>query len=410
MVPLIRSTSMAQGRPVKTAVTAALSAPDEGALHSASKASFPKDLRLAHADRILVIRLGALGDVIRTLPAAKGIRSRYPGAHLAWLVEPGAAEVVEAADFVDETIVFPRRELVELLKAGAGIAFAQKLREFIRRLRDRRFDVVLDFHGIFKSGLLSYLSGAPIRVGYGKPAAREFSEIFANRRVEVSDVVISRYQRNSALLKSVAPESVIPEEPFLSPSEQAVTRLNARLRVSGLERENGFVLIHPGSSQRARYKRYAPSAWAEIAGQLLQRGVTVWIAAGAAKEECMLVDEILRCCDRRLVRAPATERFDDLLALLVRCSVFVSSDSGPLHAASLAGVPVVQLLGPTDPIQNAPWRHSPSRQAYVPVPCSPCRRGCAEATCMRVIPPPVVVDKIFELHDPSEADCRRRQA
>ncbi|MFP6655264.1 MAG: glycosyltransferase family 9 protein [Myxococcota bacterium] len=373
------------------------------------EASFREDSWLLRADRILVIRLGALGDVVRTLPAVKGIRSRYSGAHLAWLVEPAAAEVVEAADCVDEMIVFPRQELVELLRAGAVLSFVQKLRDFIRRLRDRRFDVVLDFHGILKSGLLSYLSGAPIRVGYARNAAREFSELFTNRHVVVPDSRISRYQRNEALVKSLTPEALIPEEPFLKPSALAIARLDERLRACGRDREDGFVLIHPGSSPNAQYKRYAPAAWAEVAEHLSKQGVAVWIAAGAAEDEERLVDEILRTAEGPLVRAPETKSFDDLLALLVRCSVFVSCDSGPLHAASLAGVPVVQILGPTDPVQNEPWLHSPSRQAHVPFPCSPCRRGCAEAACMRVIPPPVVVDMILELRGLSDsADAESR--
>jgi ADP-heptose:LPS heptosyltransferase len=98
-----------------------------------------------------------------------------------------------------------------------------------------------------------------------------------------------------------------------------------------------------------------------------------------------------------MVFAPEPRSFDDLLALMARASVFVSSDSGPLHAASLSGVPAVQLVGPTDPVQNEPWRESPSRRVRVALPCSPCRRGCADAACMRSIPPGWVVEAIVDL-------------
>jgi ADP-heptose:LPS heptosyltransferase len=162
-------------------------------------------------------------------------------------------------------------------------------------------------------------------------------------------------------------------------------------------------LIHPGSSPRAGHKRYAPSAWGEVAQRLAKNGIQVWVASGSSRDERNLVEEIIRTSEGASVPAPETRSFDDLLALLIRASVFVSCDSGPLHAASLVGVPVVQLLGPTHPIHNEPWPHSPSRRVHIPLACSPCRRGCAEATCMRAIPPSLVADEIRGLRE----DCIR---
>lgn len=363
------------------------------------------------ADRILIIRLGALGDVVRTLPAVVALRSLYPGAHFTWLVEPGAAGVVDAVGIVDETLVFPRGQLVEFFQAADGLSFARMLIGIVRRLRDRRFDLVLDFHGLLKSGLLARLSGAPIRYGFGRNVAREFADRFVNRRVELVNPHVSRYDRNAALVEALAPDVKFPTRPFLQPSTLAVARLAARLRVSNRERAEGFVLIHPGSSPRARHKRYAPSAWGEVAERLAKEGIAVWIASGPSRHERNLVEEILRTSDGAAVSAPETRSFDDLLALMARASVFASCDSGPLHAASLVGVPVVQLLGPTDPIHNEPWRNTPSRRVHVPLPCSPCRRGCVAAPCMRAIPPVLVAEEIRELREACAkpaAHCRER--
>jgi ADP-heptose:LPS heptosyltransferase len=351
------------------------------------------------ADRILIIRLGALGDVIRTLPAVAGLRTLYPGAHLAWLVEPAASGVVEVSGIVDETIVLPRRDLVESIRTLDALMLARQVVGLVRRLRRRRFDLVLDFHGIFKSGLLALVSGAPVRVGYGPTAARELAHLFVNRRVDLPNPRISRFDRNAALIASLAPNVAIPERSLLQPSALAVARLASRLRGSEHERASGFVLIHPGSSPRTPYKRYAPAAWAEVAKQLSSQGIEVWVAAGPRRGERNLVEEILRLSGGAAVRAPETRSFDDFLALLARATVFVASDSGPLHAASLAGVPVVQLLGPTDPIQNEPWRASPFRRVHVPLACSPCRRGCEAAACMRAIPPALVVEEVRALYD-----------
>jgi ADP-heptose:LPS heptosyltransferase len=269
----------------------------------------------------------------------------------------------------------------------------------VRRLRDRRFDLVLDFHGLLKSGLLARLSGAPIRYGFGRNVAREFAERFVNRRVEPVHTHISRYDRNAALVEALAPDVKFPTRPFLKPSTLAIARLAARLRVSNCERAEGFVLIHPGSSPRARHKRYATVAWGEVARRLAENGIAVWVASGASRDERNLVEEILRTSDGAAVLAPETRSFDDLLALMARASVFASCDSGPLHAASLAGIPVVQLLGPTDPIHNQPWPYTPSRRVHVPLPCSPCRRGCVDTTCMHAIPPGLVAAEIRELRE-----------
>jgi len=349
------------------------------------------------AERILVIRLGALGDVLRTLPALEALRAAYPGSHLCWLVEPAAAAIVSATGRVDETLVFPRETLSGALRRGQVAAFASELRSFLARLRARRFDLALDFHGIAKSGLLAWLSGAPIRFGYVWGVAREGASLFANRRVAPSPARVSRLERNAALVRAVARVARVPEGPLLSPSPAATLRLRERLADAGRAEASGFVLIHPGSSANARHKRYSAEGWSAAARRLVGSGREVWIVAGGSSDERALVDEILAHGDPRVVRAPETEGFDDLVALIARAAVFAAGDSGPLHAASLAGVPVVQLLGPTDPVHNAPAPASAWRRVHVPLPCSPCRRGCADAACMRAIAPERVAEAIESL-------------
>lgn len=344
------------------------------------------------ADRLLILRLGAMGDVIRTLPAVAALRGIYPGAHLTWLVEPPSAGVVEASGLVDEVLVFPRRPLVEALREGDPIGFVRRLRDFLDTLRDRRFEVTVDFHGLLKSGLLARLSGAPIRYGYPTPVSRELASLFANRHAALHDPEVTRFDRNAALVEAILPGTALPEEPLLGPSPLAQARLTARLRAAGRERSEGFALLHPGSSVRARYKRYPAAGWAAVARGLAEAGHEVWIACGPDRHERSLTEDIVRRAGGALVLAPETRSFDDLLALQARAAVFIAADSGPLHAASLAGVPVVQLIGPTHPRQNAPWRGSASRRVHVPAPCSPCRRGCARPVCMTSIPPASVVD------------------
>lgn len=353
--------------------------------------------RLPRPERILVIRLGALGDVLRTLPAVTALRRLHPASHLCWLVEPAAEEAVLLSGCVDETLVFPRSGLARAARRGDLVGFVTLARRFFRRLRARRFELVFDFHGLLKSGLFAFISGSTIRVGFGFGTAREGSALFSNERVDPSPAHTSRYARNAALVRAVALAAAIPDGPLLAASSEARERLSAALDASGRSGTRGFVLIHPGSSEGASHKRYAAPAWSVVARRLVDSGHEVWITAGPTPDEQATVARIVETAGERVVAAPPTERFDDLVALIERAGVFAACDSGPLHAATLCGVPVVQLLGPTDPVHNQPGSASPWRRVHVPLPCSPCRRGCADPACMRAIPPVRVVEAIEAL-------------
>jgi len=357
----------------------------------------PRRAQALRADRILVIRLGALGDVLRTLPAVKALRALHPGSHLCWLVEPAAAPAVAAAGCVDELLVFPRGELVAAARRFRLGALVRSARAFRDTLRARRFDLVLDFHGLAKSGLLAWLSGAPVRVGHRAGVAREGASLFVNRRVDGVPARISRYARNAALLRALSPRVPVPDGPLLSVSPAAGARVAERLRTVGRADAAGFVLIHPGSSDRARHKRYPASAWVAVVDRLCAAELEVWLVAGGSAEERALADRIVADGGGRALRAPDPDDFEELVALIARAGVFASGDTGPLHAASLAGVPVVQLLGPTDPLQNEPGAASEWRRVHVPLPCSPCRRGCAEPACMHAIAPARAADAILAL-------------
>jgi ADP-heptose:LPS heptosyltransferase len=131
-----------------------------------------------------VIRLGAVGDVVRTLPAVSSLHAAYAGAHLAWLVEPPATSAVQGQPWVDEVIVFPRDRL-----RHAPRARAMRRREppaSCAMRRRRRFDLVVDFHGILRSGLLGALSGARRRIGFARPFGRELAWCFATDRAQLS--------------------------------------------------------------------------------------------------------------------------------------------------------------------------------------------------------------------------------
>jgi ADP-heptose:LPS heptosyltransferase len=119
--------------------------------------------------------------------------------------------------------------------------------------------------------------------------------------------------------------------------------------------------------------------------------VSTLVSVGPARDDRAFAEAVVKAAAGAATLAPPTPTLGDLAALFARSRLYVGSDTGPLHVASLVGTPVVQLLGPTDPVENAPWPGTPSRTVRLPVACSPCRRGCAAAPCMGRLPAAEVV-------------------
>jgi ADP-heptose:LPS heptosyltransferase len=326
-----------------------------------------------------------VGDVVRTLPAASALRRAFPGAQLAWLVEPPGASLLRAQPWLDEVLVFPRPELREALgglrlRRAGGI-----LRGFLRELRARRFDLVLDFHSIAKSGLLSRASGARRRVAYARPYGRELAWLFANATARLDPPRASRFERNAALVRFLGLEP--------RPAARPLAVDGALGGSADLGPGPAPVVMHPGTSDHTPHKRWPPASYAAVARALAaETGAPCLVTCGPARDDRAAAEAVVAAAGGAARLAPPTRGLADLAALFARCRLYVGGDSGPLHVASLVGTPVVQILGPTDPVENAPWPGTPSRTVRVPVACSPCRRGCAAATCMRVVPPGAVVE------------------
>ena len=341
------------------------------------------------ADRILIIRLGALGDVIRTVPAVASLRAHYPGAQISWLVEPAAAGVLEGQSVVDDVMIFPRDRLEYLMGRLRPLSLVRELWSIRRALRAERFDMVLDFHGILKSGMLARASGARLRVGYAPPVGREQGWRFLNRRAVLEPGKLSRFDRNEGLVRYLGATPLGPRASRLELGGATASRAR---------RAEAIALIHPGTSPATPYKRYTVEGYSEVARALHERaGISSLVSYGPGHEERAFAQRIVGAAGGAARLAPETPRFSDLKELLAGARVFIGSDSGPLHAASLVGTPVVQILGPTDPVENAPFAGTPSRSVRVAMACSPCRRGCAAASCMRLVPALRVAEAALEL-------------
>ncbi len=306
------------------------------------------------ADRILLVRLGSLGDVVRTLPAVSSLRAGLPGCHLAWLVEPACAGAVGGQPWIDEVLTFPRGQLVRRLRGGQLVGAARRFGSFLERLRGERFDWVLDFHGLARSACLSLLSGAPRRLGYAAPAARELSWLASTERVALPRARISRFVRNQALVRRLGVTQQPAARPFRIDAE-------ARRRMSeALGSGPAIAVLHAGSSASSAAKRYPPERLGQVARRLGElEGLRCLASFGPAPSDRAAAEALVAASQGAARLAPATDCVQDLAALLEASRLCIAADTGPLQLAALVGAPVVQLLGPTDPVENAPWPRTP---------------------------------------------------
>jgi ADP-heptose:LPS heptosyltransferase len=324
--------------------------------------------------RILIVRLGAFGDVVRTLPAAWALRRRHPESHLAWLVEPASAPLLRRLPWLDDVIEFPRPLLSAALAGRRAGELLRATREVRRGLREHGADCVVDFHGILKSGVLTRWTGAARRVGLGAPHAREGASFFYTERVPLASEPLPRWTRNAALAAHLGARVNDTEVPGLR-----------RPRAS--DAELGPAVIHAGSSRGTPYKRYPIEQLAVVARELAgMTGVACRVTAGADPEERAQAKALVEQAGGAAVGVETGHDVDALIDELAGARLCVGGDTGPLHLASLLGTPVVQIMGPTHPVQNEPWPGTPWARAHLPLPCSPCRNGCSEAPCLGMLP------------------------
>jgi lipopolysaccharide heptosyltransferase I len=340
--------------------------------------------------KFLILRLSAVGDVIRTLPAAKALKEHCPSSSITWVVEEASQAFLESQPEVDEVILFPRKRWTQEMKSFRKIwGSIGEMRRFVKDLRMRKFDVVLDFHGILKSGVLSFLSGSPKRIGYDRMSTKEWNFLFSNVKVRLPPERISRFQRNLLLLKGVGVEVKEPKYSLHIPAEDR-EYVASFFKASSESFRRPLIAIHPGTSAKALFKRWIPDRYAQLADRLV-RDLKASVLFTWGDGELEGVEGIRKQMKEPSLLGPQTVSLPQLGEVYRHCDLYVGGDTGPMHIASLMGIPAVVIYGPTNPIENEPFgNHIKVRKE---VGCNPCHEySCRELLCMKAIS----ADEVFE--------------
>ena len=290
---------------------------------------------LTEIQRLLVVKTSSLGDVIHALPVVQAIKEAAPHLSLGWLVRNRCVDILRGSPVIDHLYVMPDKpSLAELLALR-------------RELHSMHYEIALDMQGLFLSGLVTRLSGAPARVGWDRN--REGNALF------LTDAVVpgkGKHAHEIDLLYGFAealgvhvPHSEFTPQPYLA-AENAV---KAGKWLADLPHPR--IALNVGASRA--YKRWPLKNWADVAQSLAQEGRSVVFVGD--KTDAASVAQITPTLNSSFADLSGKTTLRELASVLAACDLLVSGDSGPMHLAVAVGTPVVALFGATHPTRHGPY-------------------------------------------------------
>ncbi|NBD19578.1 lipopolysaccharide heptosyltransferase I [Aquabacterium fontiphilum] len=336
--------------------------------------------------RILIVRLSALGDIVMASGLLPALQARFPQAEISWVCESMCVPLLKHNPRLKQTIVWPRAEWETMWKTRRYLALWRAMRAFRARLKAERFDLVLDAQGLLKSGLVAWATGAPRRVSI---IAREGSHRLVHEVVTptpgADPVMGSEYRYLAHYLG--APTGSFVHDLAVGASErvraQQVLRERLHAAWQGTPTDRPLVILAPFTTRPQ--KHWVEAAWAELGRQLLARGLQPVVLGGPADREAA---ERICAGQPHLLNLAGALKLDESVALIAQARLLVGVDTGLTHMGSALRIPTVALFGSTRPYREGPTPLT--RILYDGLPCSPCKRRptCNGAfTCMTGITP-----------------------
>ena len=325
---------------------------------------------------ILLVRLRLIGDVVFTTPAIRALRRHYPDARLTYIVEEEAEPVVRHNPHLDAVIVARSPHAPGRLRADIAL---------VRRLRRERYDLAIDFHGGPRSSMLTWLSGAPKRIGY-EVAGRSWmytTRVPRPRTLRPRHSVVSQW--DVLLPLGIAPPDADVDATEMPNDPAAAAAVARRLADAGIGAGHPVVVVHVSAGNP--FRRWPAASFVDLVCRLASKHPKRRIILTSGPSDAEAAAAIARDARARLgpdERAAIVEcgEFDlaELRAVIGGASLYIGGDSGPLHIAGTTGVPVVGLYGPTLPIRSQPFRGRGFTSLAAEVTNLPCR-PCDQRVC-----------------------------
>ena len=342
-------------------------------------------------EKILIIKISSLGDVLHAFPAVSLIAGKYKNAQIDWLVNPAFAPILEYNKCVNRIIPFPRREL------ASPFTFPRAFINLIREIRREKYDLVIDLQGLLRSAFFAKFARTPVIAGFDSPKEKA-AAFFYNRRISTGAEYVHAVDKNAGFVSKLlglpfnVPDSPLPEN---SRNMENLLGILGKKNVAG----NDLIIgIAPGA--RWESKQWPPLFFAKVMDSLEGRIPGCRFLLLGSSDELETCREISSSCEKASPVIIAGETGIGELVEAIRISkCLLCNDSGPMHIAASLKIPVFAMFGPTDPDKTGPYGKSHS--VFQPeLSCIKClKRYCPDRNyaCQKSVNPDLVADGIVSL-------------
>lgn len=316
---------------------------------------------------ILIIKLGAMGDVINTFPLVVNLKTKL-GARIHWVVDPLSSPLVSEHPYVDKVIVFDKQK------------WKISLPYVIKQIRKQTFDITLDLQRILKSGILTMSAKTRRRIGFDKKRCKEMTWMLPFERIPVSNThshMLNQYLEFASYLK-------VPSN-----------NVRWEIPVSGktpFDLPKDYIVLNIGATKPAN--RWTEKGFAALIHKLKNNFHIDSVLTGG-REDTGMANSVAASSNSVVINLVGKTSVIELKEVLTGSKAVVSCDTGPMHLAVALGKDVVALFGPADPLRTGPFI---GKLIQKDLPCVPCnKRKCNDPICMKKITPEDVIKKLEDL-------------
>ena len=335
---------------------------------------------------ILIVKLSAIGDVIHALPVSYALRKKYPTAHITWVVEPTAYEIVKHNPCVDEVILFQKKAF----KTFKG--FKQNFKPFYKLLHRRKYDISIDLQGLFKSMAVVLTANAKKKIGYVD--MREGSNLISKaiKGPHFNGHIVDRYLDTVKYLGCDTDNIIFP----LKNTAEEINYVNNLLMDNKIDDNTPFIVFAVGTNWVN--KCWSTKNFAILSDLLSEHSIKTVLIGFGKNDEQKALEISHQNTSNNIVNLVGKTSLMQTAALIKKAKAVIGGDTGNLHLAAALNIPAIMLMGPTDPNRNGPYKqmHNVILAGH---DCDGCwKRTCRKnIDCLSTITPNQVLKKILKI-------------
>ncbi len=323
---------------------------------------------------ILIKSVNWIGDAVRIIPAISLLKNGFPSSKIVVIANKWVKDVFETSPFIDEIIVYPDRLLERIA--------------LLREIRKRRFDLGVTFQPrSYSSALFLYFSKITLRIGYGF----HLRKLFLNYWIDLPKKPIHDQDLFLNLIRSLDIRKK-EDKYFLSIDNESILWSKRFLKEHNIKDSDLIIGLNPGGY--SPLKRWSVERFSFLADRLINKYNAKIIVFGA-EGDIKILERIKNLCKNKVYTIVSS--LEEYAALVKRCRLLITNDTGPMHIADALEVPVIVLFGPTDPKRSSPLGKN-SKIIKKEIACSPCKKkSCKSHLCMDMISVEEVEKEVIQM-------------